>query len=144
MLKELCDKFGENKYLVFRIIVGLVFFGHGLMKFGFLGGKAVTGFNMFMAAGIIEVIIGPLIVLGLFTRIASILGAIEMLVAFLVVHANILGKFGPTPINLNPLSNGGELALLFLAIFFATGALGGKKFSIDASLSKNEALKKIL
>jgi|SRR3989338_5520785 len=144
MLKEMCDKFGEHKYLVFRIIVGVLFLMHGLMKFGFFGGKAIGAFNLFMLAGIFEVIIGPLIILGLFTRIASVIGAIEMFVAFFYMHANILGKFGATPINLNPFTNGGEIALIFFAIFLVTGALGGKKFSADASLGKNEALKKII
>ncbi len=131
MLSKIGEKYGDILYFVSRLLVGLLFLLHGLMKF--TGAQPPAG--MFLWAGIIEVIVGPAIILGLFTRLAALIGAVEMLVAYLTVHI----KSG-----LSPLANGGELAVLFFVFFLVLLIYGARKWGIDDSLAKNASLKNIL
>jgi len=114
-LKEHKDGF----YLVFRILVGFLFFLHGIAKFGAFGGTINPVFSLFGIAGVIEIIVGALVFFGAFVEIASVFGAIEMIVAYFMVHAGN---------GWNPLKNKGELALLYLAAFLVLAVYGsGKK-----------------
>src|SRR3989344_3370668 len=102
-----CDKcvqkYGDYLYVLFRAIVGLLFFMHGWSKFA--GGFAQ---GLMLVAAIIEVVAGIGIFFGLFTRGLATVSAIEMAVAFFMAHA---------PNGLNPIANGGEPAVLFFAAF---------------------------
>ena len=115
----LIEKYANKDYFyfVFRVFVGLLFLQHGLQKifgmFGGVGGNTVPLMSLFGAAGLIELIAGIAIALGLFTRLAAVVSAIEMLVAYFMVHA---------PNGLIPLVNQGELALLYFAAFVAITA----------------------
>ena len=115
----------DNKailYALFRIVVGLLFLLHGAQKFGLLsGGFGVPSDGLMALAGIIELVVGILIILGIRTEDASVVGAIEMIYAFIVVHT-----FGDG-FNINPLTNNGEKALLFLVVFFVLATLGPGK-----------------
>ena len=115
-------KFNEYSYVVFRLIVGVLFLLHGLSKFGVLGGEAKPLMSLMGAAGVIEVVVGILLTLGAFVCIASSVAAIEMIVAYFMVHA---------PQGMNPLSNGGEPALLFFAAFLVLIAHGSGKLSVE-------------
>ena len=112
-------------YLVFRLLVGLLFFMHGWTKFA--GEQAPSG--LFLAAGIIELAAGAGVFLGLFTRGLALIGAIEMAVAFFMVHA----KSG-----LNPLTNQGEPAVLFFVAFLVLLIYGAQKWSLEQKLLKKE------
>jgi putative oxidoreductase len=90
---------------VLRVIVGLVFFVHGWQKvFGF-GIHGTAGFLSqagiplpLVSAGIVitvEFLGGALLLLGVATRLAAGLNAIDMLVAILAVHLKN-GFFNPT------------------------------------------------
>ncbi len=123
-MKNLTEKQSEYFYLVFRVIVGLVFFLHGWMKLqGILAGNMEL-MSLMGLAMLIETIGGALIVLGLFTRSASTIIALEMAYAFLDAHAK-------WTLSLNPLANKGEAALLFFAIALALIARGAGKYSLD-------------
>lgn len=123
-----CDKcvakYGDYLYLLFRALVGLLFFMHGWSKFA--GGMAQ---GLFLAAAIIEVVAGAGIFFGLFTRALANISAVEMLVAFFMIHA----KQG-----LNPLANEGEVAVLFFAAFLVLAVYGNKKWSVEQALLKKE------
>jgi putative oxidoreductase len=116
---------------IVRIGVGLLFMQHGAQKlFGWFGGMGGPGqtvelFSQFGLAGVLELVGGALIVLGLFTRITAFLLSGEMLVAFLQAHLPQGGV---------PLENGGELALLYSAIFLYFVAAGPGRWSVDAML----------
>ena len=86
--------------LPLRVGLGLMFVMHSLQKaFGLLGGSGIEGFSQ-MISGLgffpstpiaylvayVELIGGSLLILGLFTRIASILLIINMVVAIIKVH----------------------------------------------------------
>ena len=125
VLDNLVNKAGPWFYLVFRLLVGLLFFMHGLVKF--TGDQAPGG--LFLVAGILELVIGAGVILGLFTRGLALVGAVEMLVAFLMVHA----KNG-----LNPLANQGEPAVLFFAAFLVLMTYGAQKWCLEKTLMKKE------
>lgn len=123
-----CDKcvtkYGDYLYVLFRALIGVLFFMHGWSKFA--GGMAQ---GLMLAAGLIEIVAGVGIFFGLFTRALATLGAIQMVVAFFMVHA----KQG-----LNPLANGGELAVLYFAAFLVLSIYGNKKWSAEKALLKKE------
>ena len=78
-------------------------------------------------AGLVELVVGVLTVLGLLTMVASALGGIQMLVAYFTVHFD-------WPSALNPLTNKGELALLYFGAFLVLLAWGAGRYSVDALL----------
>lgn len=113
------EKGGHLFYIVSRMIIGILFFLHGLMKF--FG----EGFNLTSQSGIaaiIELAVGLLVFAGMFSLIAYIIGAVEMAYAFFVIHL---------PQGFNPLTNGGEPALLFFAAFLALLAYHMKHAEFD-------------
>jgi len=112
---------------ILRIIAGLLFLGHGLVKlFGFPPGAApgkVPLESLFGAAGMLELFGGVLVMIGLFTRPVAFLLAGQMAVAYFMVHA---------PKSLYPVLNGGEPAILFCFIFLYLAAAGAGPWSVDA------------
>ncbi len=80
--------------LVLRVALGLIFFSHGYPKLahqgagmqGFFVQHGFPGYFVYIS-GVLEVFGGILLVLGLFTRAAALLLAIEMSVAIWKVHS---------------------------------------------------------
>ena len=68
-----------------------------------------------------ETLCAACLALGLFTRVAALVGIIELAVAFWLVHGHRLT--GPA---------NGELAYLYVGAFVALLLAGGGKYSIDA------------
>ena len=69
---------------VLRIVAGLIFLEHGTQKLlGFPSGERAFADAMTLSwwAGVFELILGALITLGLFTRVAAFIAAGEMAVA---------------------------------------------------------------
>ena len=116
---------------ILRIAVGLLFMQHGAQKllgwFGGVDGQGMTVelMSQFGLAGVLELVGGALIVVGLFTRIVAFLLSGEMLVAYLQAHMPQGGL---------PIQNGGELALLYSAVFLYFVAAGPGRWSVDAAL----------
>ena len=130
-IRQMIEKNHEGLYLVSRVIIGLLFFVHGMQKlFGVLGAKgAAAAFSLFWFAGLIEFVAGLAITLGLLTRLMVIVSAIEMLVAYFMAHF---------PQGWNPIANKGELALLYFAAFLIMLWKGGGKWSVEKKLLKKE------
>ena len=131
MINKFFKKHYDTLYVIFRVVVGLLFFVHGGQKvFGWFGSKgAVALGSMFGAAGVIEVVVGLAIAIGLFARLAALIGALEMLAAYGIAHF---------PKGVLPYNNGGELALLYLAAFFVIIIHGSKKASVERALCKGK------
>lgn len=109
-----------------RIVAGLLFLAHGLVKlFGFPEG-AHPGqqplFSMFGIGGVIELVTGVLLVLGLFTRPAALIASGQMAVAYWMFH------FPRDPM---PAVNGGDAAILFCFIFLYIFTAGPGALSLD-------------
>jgi putative oxidoreductase len=114
----------EVPYTVMRVVVGLLFLCHGLQKlFGWFGGHRVALDSQLGAAGMIETTAGVLIALGLLTALVSAVAAFEMLAAFTIAHAPRGGL---------PIQNGGELALLYCAVFIYMVVRGDGRFGVGA------------
>ncbi|MGP4054192.1 DoxX family protein [Mycobacterium sp. 4D054] len=121
---------------IFRIVVGLLFTLHGTMKlFGWPLGEAVpTGTWPYWFAGVIELVCGLLITVGFFTRIAAIVAAGQMAVAYFWQHWGIIGGEPASfwPFGGQAGGNGGELAILFCFAFLLLAAMGAGTWSVDA------------
>jgi putative oxidoreductase len=109
-----------------RIVAGLLFLSHGLVKlFGFPPG-AQPGqqqlLTMFGIGGLVELVTGSLIALGLFTRLAAFLASGEMAVGYWMYHA---------PTAFYPAVNGGDAAILYCFLFLYLAAAGPGAFSLD-------------
>ena len=109
-----------------RIVAGLLFLAHGLVKlFGFPPGAmpgAQEPLSLLGIAGIIELVAGALIALGLFTRPAAFIAAGEMAVAYWMMHA---------PRSFYPVENQGDAAILYCFLFLYLAAAGPGAFSLD-------------
>ena len=117
---------------LFRIVVGVLFIFHGTQKlFGFPPNEMMPGPVSLMSqmgvAGLLEVVGGTLIILGLLTRPVAFLLAGEMAVAYFTVHH---------PRALLPISNGGELAVLFCFSFLYLMFAGAGVWSLDAMIAR--------
>ena len=126
-------KYSDNIYVFFRIVIGAYFFLFGIMKlFGLWGmpGGAVPFGSFIWLAGAGEFLIGLGLTFGVFTRLASAFGIIEMAIAFVIGHA--------MPNGWNPVTNMGAPALLFLLAFIITFAYGAKKASLEKAFLKKE------
>jgi putative oxidoreductase len=131
MLERFTKNYGDGFYVIFRILVGFMFFLHGGQKvFGWFGGPGGNGAvdltSQFGLAGGIELIGGLFILLGLFTRVSALVSGIEMFVAYFKAHAS-----GGV---LLPLLNNGEPAALFFTSFLVIFAFGAKRWGLDLVL----------
>ena len=120
----LLSKYSPQILGVVRIIVGLLFLEHGLMKI--VGFPAPMGHGalppLIMAAGIIELVGGALVILGLFSRIAAFVCSGEMAFAYFIAHF---------PKGMYPAMNGGEDAILFCFLFLYLAAAGPGAFAVN-------------
>jgi len=128
-IKSYGEKGKDVFYLLFRLVFGGLFFGHGLTKFGIWSDMSSPIASMMGIAGVLEIFIGAALVLGVFSRLAAVLGVVEMLVAYFTVHF---------PQGINPIQNGGELALLYFAAFLVVLVLGNGTWNVEKSLLNKE------
>jgi len=114
-----------------RIIAGLLFLAHGVVKvFGFPAG-AEPGqqelLSLFGIGGLIELVTGLLLILGLFTRPAALIASGQMAVAYWMFHF---------PRDPYPAVNGGDAAILFCFVFLYIFTAGPGAWSIDDRSAK--------
>ena len=121
------DKYSGQLLSVLRIVAGLLFLEHGtakLLDFPHVAmPMAIDVGSLPWIAGVIEIVLGALIVLGLFSRLAAFIASGEMAVAYFMVHASK---------SIYPLQNGGEAAILFCFVFLLIAASGPGPWSVDA------------
>jgi putative oxidoreductase len=129
---------------VLRIVAGLCFLEHGTMKLLHFPAAMMPGPlpPLLMAAGVIELVAGALIVLGLFTRLAALIASGETAVAYWGFHVLNAFKMMPpdTPVSIDPQVNHGEAAALYAVIFLYLAAAGGGAWAIDAFFSRKRGL----
>jgi putative oxidoreductase len=134
----------ELGLLVLRVVVGLLFFGHGAQKlFGWFGGYGLAGTGGFFEqigfphgkrqaalAGLAEAGGGILLALGLITPVAAALIISVMVVAVSKVHfaKGVWNQDG-----------GFEYNLVLAASAFAVTAIGAGKWSLDNVLNLDVA-----
>lgn len=125
--------------LLIRLVVGLLFVGHGAQKlFGWFGGHGPKGTGgwmesigikpgvfMAVAAGLMEFAGGALFAAGLLTPVAAILIVLTMLGAIVKVHAQN---------GLWVTANGMEYPLVLIVVAIGIALIGAGAYSIDAIL----------
>lgn len=123
--------------LLIRLVVGLLFMGHGAQKlFGWFGGYGIKGTGEFfdsiglkpgekmaLLAGVAELIGGALFILGLLTPLAGLVIAATMVIAIWKVH----GANG-----IWATQNGYEYNLVLLVVALAVSVMGAGAYSLDA------------
>lgn len=125
--------------LALRVVVGLLFAGHGAQKlFGSFGGHGLAGTAGFFhqlgmrpgrlhatAAGVAELVGGLLLAFGLITPLAAAMIIAVMVVAVLTVHV----AKGPW------VTDGGyEYNLVLIAVAFALAGAGPGELSLDDAI----------
>jgi len=116
---------------VMRVVVGLLYFLHGTQKiFEVPFNKFTQGIEPWMLnwfAGMLETIGSPLIILGLLTRPVAFLLSGEMAIAYFLRYA---GR------GFLPVTNGGEIPVLYCFVFFYFAFAGAGEWSLDALLAR--------
>jgi putative oxidoreductase len=114
---------------LFRFITGLSMFQFGVAKlFKFPAVEifeGVTPLSLFGVAGMFELVLGAMLMLGLFTRIVAFILSGEMAFAYFIEHF---------PHSFFPLLNEGTLAIMFCFSCLYLAAAGGGPLSLDALL----------
>jgi putative oxidoreductase len=120
---------------LFRFMTGLLLFQYGIAKIlKFPPGtmfEKVELFSLIGAAGSLELILGALLMVGLFSRIAAFILAGEMAFAYFIGHMFKTGS----PVWL-PLFNMGTAAALFCFACLYLAAAGPGPLSLDTILRK--------
>ena len=109
---------------IFRIMVGLLLFQYGvakILKFPVLP-YFVNIPPLIAVAGWIELVLGALLILGLFTRPVAFILSGFMAAAYFMAHF---------PMSFFPAINMGEAALLYCFIFLYLAAAGPGPWAID-------------
>lgn len=118
-----------------RIMTGLLLFQFGVAKIlKFPSGtmfEKVELVSLSGAAGTLELILGGLLIVGLFSRLAAFILSGEMAFAYFIGH---MFKTG-TPI-WHPLFNGGTAAAIFCFVCLYLASAGPGPWSVDASRGK--------
>ena len=115
---------------VLRIVTGLLFVSHGTAKvlgFPAMEGLPEPGLSLAGLSGPLELILGVLFLLGLFTRPAAFLAAGFCAVGYWAVHG--MQTF-------LPIQNGGETIALYCFVFQYFVAAGPGPWSVDAAMRK--------
>ena len=128
------NRFAPAVLSLLRIASAYMFILHGTAKFfSFpvaMGGGAPSG--IYLAAAILEVGGGLLLLLGLLTRPVAFILSGQMAVAYFMAHASQGNA-------LFPIANGGESAALFSFVFLYLAAAGGGAWSLDNLLCKSRS-----
>lgn len=147
VLRKLIQTKEDAAVFILRLLLGIVFFPHGMQKvFGWFGGQGFVGtmegfekmgipaFFAFLA--IMAESCGSLgLILGFLTRIAAFGIACNMVVAVAMIHFKngfFMNWFGQKH------GEGFEYHLLVIAIALALMIKGGGRWSVDGLLVKNK------
>ena len=106
-----------------RIVTALLFIEHATVKFfAFPAPFPLPLSPLFVAAGVVEIVAGFLILIGLSTRIAAFVASGEMAIGYFLIHA---------PQSFWPFVNQGEAAILFCFIFLYIAVEGPGAWALD-------------
>ena len=127
-MEKILSGYAPQAYAVMRIVVGLLFFCHGLQKvfglFGGINGAAVPLLSLLGIAGLIELVTGALIAVGFAAGTAAFIASGQMAVAYFAGHF---------PAGSWPIQNDGELSVLYCFVFLYMATRGSGIWSVDAA-----------
>jgi putative oxidoreductase len=126
---QMLNRFSPITLSLLRIVAGILFVQHGLQElFGWFGSVPAEPFSPFWFAGILETLLGPFLIVGLFTRLVALLLTGEMLAVYFIAHQ---------PLGFWPIRNGGIVPLQFALIFLHLTAAGGGALALDRFGGRN-------
>lgn len=132
--EKMLEKWQPVALSLFRFITGLLLFQYGVAKI--LGFPAVPMFAkippLIVTAGTIELVLGALLMIGLFTRLSAFVLSGQMAFAYFLGH---MFKDAAKPVFL-PLLNGGTLSIMFCFACLYLATAGGGPYSVDAMRKK--------
>ena len=130
-MEKLLAGYAPQAYAAMRIVVGLLFFCHGLQKvfglFGGVNGAPAPLLSLFGIAGLVELITGALITVGWFAATAAFVASGQMAVAYFTAHF---------PSGFWPIQNGGEEAVFYCFVFLYMAARGAGIWSVDSTSTR--------
>jgi putative oxidoreductase len=116
-----------------RFITGLLLFQYGVAKIlKFPAGnpfEKVELFSLIGTAGMFELVLGGLLMIGLFSRIVAFVLSGEMAFAYFIGHF---------PHGFFPVLNNGTAAILFCFTCLYLATAGGGPYSLDAMMGKKD------
>jgi putative oxidoreductase len=115
---------------ILRIVTGLLFVSHGTAKvlgFPVVPNVPAPGMSLGGLSGPLELVLGVLFLIGLFTRPVAFLAAGFCAVGYWMVHGG-QGLF--------PILNGGETIALYCFVFLYFVAAGPGPWSVDAQMKR--------
>jgi putative oxidoreductase len=128
-IDNLLAKWQPAALSLFRFITGLLLFQYGVAKIFKV--PVVPQFAelppLIMTAGTIELVLGALLMIGLFTRISAFILSGEMAFAYFMGHL---------PRGFFPVLNNGTAAILFCFACLYLSTSGGGPWSVDAMMKK--------
>ena len=128
---KLAAKWQPTALSLFRFITGLLLFQYGvakIFKFPVVPMfEKVQLFSLIGAAGTLELVLGGLLMVGLFTRLVAFILSGEMAFAYFIGHF---------PRGFLPLINNGTSAILFCFACLYLATAGGGPCSLDAMMRK--------
>ena len=114
-----------------RVMTVISFWQHPSAKFlhvpDMIYLHGVTLMSLVGIGGVLEIVLGALVLIGWFTRVAAFILSGEMAVAYFLMHA---------PASFYPVLNGGEAAYLYCFIFLSFAFTGGGTFTVDGMLTR--------
>lgn len=127
-MEKMLAAYAPQAYAVMRIVLGLLFFCHGLQKvfglFGGVNGAPAPLFSLLGSAGLIELVTGALIAVGLAGGTAALIASGQMAAAYFIGHL---------PAGFWPILNDGEEALLYCFAFLYMATRGSGIWSVDGA-----------
>jgi putative oxidoreductase len=132
--------------LLLRLVAGLIMAYHGLVKFqggipNFAGGVQSLGFPaatlLAWIVPLVELVGGLMVAVGLFSRVAAALIALEMLITGVYVKLikSGVGFIAPG----DQPGAGAEVDFLYLVAFLVVAVLGPGRYSLDAAMGREES-----
>ena len=114
---------------VLRIMAALLYLSHGTQKLlgfpGMPGGRPMPDLLSLQGiSGVLELVLGTLLALGLFTRPVAYVASGHIAFAYFIGHA---------PRSFFPALNNGDAAILFCFVFLYLAAAGPGPWSLDAT-----------
>jgi putative oxidoreductase len=113
-------------YTLLRVVLAFLYFSHGpKWLWGAFGGRPpAPDLLRFKVAGTLEIVLGILIAVGLFTKLAAFIASGEMAVAYFIAHVP-RGSW-------MPIMNGGEITVALCFAFLYISFRGAGPISVDA------------
>lgn len=131
-MERFLGRFEPYFYALLRIVSGFMFLLHGTQKlFAFPPPAQPMPPGAFITVtGVLELVLGLLIMVGFLGGYAGFLASGMMAVAYFMAHQ---------PNGALPIQNGGELAVLYCFVFLYIASRGSGVLSVDATMRRGTA-----